>query len=68
MPSELSGRIILPVTGSRGSGFGPLLSPVVVVVVDVVTVVVVVVVVVVAWGKTWDTLFNTFVTFANGSV
>ena len=62
MPSELSGRIILPVTGSRGSGFGPLLPPVVVVVVDVVAVVVV------AWGKTWDTLFNSFVSFANGSV
>jgi len=65
VPSELSGRIILPVTGSRGSGFGPLLPPVVVVVVDVVAVVVVVVF---AWGKTWDTLFNTFVKFANGSV
>ena len=28
LPSESTGLIILPVTGSRGNGFGPLLAPV----------------------------------------
>ena len=64
-PSSSRGRIIAPVTGSRGNGFGPLLAPVVGAfgafsLLDEVDVDV--------WGNKLDAEFKIFVIFSNGRV